>query len=385
MLTLKLIWRNAIRHRLRAALTVLGMAVAVLAFCLLRTVVDAWYAGVSASSPVRLVVRNATSFLSPLPLAYLSKIRAVPEVVKVGYFYWFEGTYIDSHNFFPQFAMSMPGALEVCPEYIIPEDQRQALIQDRRGCVVGRKLAARFHWHLGDSITLKGSYFPGEYHLVLRAIYKGRAPNTDEAQLFFHWDYVNETMKKTFPDLANKVGWFLIQVQRPDQAAPVAAKIDAMFKNSLAATLTETEASFQMGFVEMTSAVLLAIQVVSWVVIGVILIVLANTMAMSIRERLPEYIALKSLGFKPRHLAAMIIGESFLVALMGGLLGLALSFPATQSFPQEVTQYFPIMYVTDTTVVLGAAISLLIGLMAGIIPAWQAARIRIAESLRQVG
>jgi putative ABC transport system permease protein len=382
---LKLTWRNTLRHPLRAALTILGMAVAVLAFCLLRTVVSAWYAGVAASSPVRLVTRNAVSMMFPLPLADLPRIQAVPGVVRAPYAYWFEGIYIDKRHFFPQFAASLPGYLDAYPEYLIPADQKLALIRDRRGAAAGRKLAARFGWHLGDVIVLKGTYFPGEYRLVLRAIYKGATPSADETQLFFHYEYLNETLKKIAPEMADQVGWYLVQVARPELAAPVAATIDAAFKNSLAETLTETEAAFQLSFVEMTSTILLAIQAVSWLVIGVILGVLANTMAMNARERLGEYAALKTMGFKPRHLTGLIMGESLILSLGGGLLGLALSFPAVRFFPPEVTQYFPAMAVTRTTAVLGLAVSLAVGVLAAIIPAWQAARVKIATALRKVG
>ena len=382
---LKLTWRNTLRHPLRAALTILGMAVAVLAFCLLRTVVAAWYAGVDASSPVRLVTRNSVSLMFPLPLAYLPKIQAVPDIVRVAYAYWFEGVYIDKRHFFPQFAASLPGYLDAYPEYLMPEDQKLALVKDRRGAVAGRKLAARYGWRVGDAIVLKGTYFPGEYRLVLRAIYKGRDPSTDETLLFFHWDYLNETLKKIAPDLADKVGWFLVQVARPDLAAPVSGKIDAAFKNSLAETLTETEAAFNMSFVEMTSAILVAIQVVSWMVIGVILGVLANTMAMNARERLGEYAALKTMGFKPRHLVGLIMGESLSLALVGGILGLALTFPAVELFPPSMRQYFGAFEVTRLTMALGIGVALAVGVLAGVIPAWQASRVQIAAALRKVG
>jgi putative ABC transport system permease protein len=165
----------------------------------------------------------------------------------------------------------------------------------------------------------------------------------------------------------------------------VSMKIDAAFKNSLAETLTETEAAFQMSFVEMTSAILVAIQVVSWVVIGVILGVLANTMAMNARERLGEYAALKTMGFKSHHLAGLIMGESVLLSLVGGLLGLALSFPTTRVFPSEVVQYFPGLEVSRMTALIGLAVALAVGVLAGIIPAWQAARVQIATALRKVG
>ncbi|MCL4501845.1 MAG: ABC transporter permease [Deltaproteobacteria bacterium] len=382
---LKLVWRNTLRHPLRAALTVLGLAVAVLSFCLLRTVVDAWYAGVAASSPLRLVTRNAVSLIFPLPLSYLTKIQAVPGVKQVAYAYWFEGIYIDKKHFFPQFAASLPSYVDMYPEFLIPPEQRLALIRDRRGALAGRKLAARYGWRLGDSIILKGTYFTGEYHFVLRAIYSGRDANTDETQFFFHWDYLNETLKKTSPENADKLGWFMVQVARPDLAAKVSDRIDATFKNSLAETLTETEAAFQMGFVEMTSAILVAIQIVSWVIIVVILVVLANTMAMNARERLGEYAAMKTMGFKPRHLAGLILGESLLLALVGGLTGLGLTFPVVAMFPASLGQYFGAFYVTPDTMAIGMATAGAVGVLAAVIPAWQAARVPIAAALRRLG
>jgi len=176
-----------------------------------------------------------------------------------------------------------------------------------------------------------------------------------------------------------------VQVARPELAAAVAAKIDAIFKNSLAETLTETEAAFQMSFVEMTSAILVAIQVDSRMIIGVILGVLANTMAMNARERLGEYAALKTMGFKPRYLAGLILGESLLLALTGGLLGLALTFPAVGMFPASLGQYFGAFYVTPETMALGVVTALAVGVLAAAAPAWQAARVHIAAALRRVG
>ena len=381
----KLTWRNTIRHPLRSGLTVMGMAVAVLAFCILRTVVTAWYAGVDAASPVRLVTRNAVSMLATLPLSYLPKIQAVPGVTGVGYAYWFEGIYIDKKNFFPQFAASLPQYLDLAPELLMPPEQRAALVKDRRGALAGRKLIQRYGWQIGDSIILKGTYFQGEFRFTLRAIYDGRDPSTDETMFFFHWDYLNEYLKKTAPEMADQVGWFLVEIERPELAPIVSQRIDTLFKNSRAETLTETEKAFNLSFVEMTKTILMAIQVVSWAVIGVILVVLANTMAMSARERLGEYATLKTMGFRPRHLAAIILGESMLLALMGGCLGLALSLPALHLFPKDVTQYFPALEISDTTAALGLSVSLLVGLLAALIPAWRAVRVGIAEALRKVG
>ena len=185
--------------------------------------------------------------------------------------------------------------------------------------------------------------------------------------------------------MADQVGWYLIQVERPDLAPVVSQRIDAAFKNSLAETLTETEAAFNLSFVEMTSSILYAIRVVSWVVIGVILVVLANTMAMNARERLGEYAVLKTLGFRPLQLAGLIVGESLLLALVGGVLGLILSFPVISLFPKDVEQYFPGLYISRPTILIGLATALTVGLLAALVPAWRAARVGIAAALRRVG
>jgi putative ABC transport system permease protein len=382
---LKLTWRNTLRHPLRSSLTIAGMALAVLAFCLLRTLVAAWYSGVAASSPVRLVTRNAISLIYNLPLAYQAKIAAVPGIVNLAYGNWFGGVYIDEKNFFPTFAMNLPKYLEIYPEFIITPEQKAELLKDRRGCVAGRQLAQRYGWRLGDAIVMKGNIYPGEYQFILRAIYRGRDPTTDENRLFFHWDYLNETMKKNFPSRADQVGWFLSQVKTPELAAPVAEKVDALFKNSLAETLTETEAAFNLGFVAMTESLLLAIKVVSWLVIGVILILLANTMAMSARERMGEYAMLKTMGYKPRQLAELILGESLLLAAMGGLLGVALTFPMVYFFKTRLGKYFRVFPLTNTTLALGLIIALAVGILAAILLAWRASRVGVAQALRRVG
>ncbi len=382
----KLIWRNTLRHPLRAGLTVAGLAVAVLAFALLRTMVAAWYAGVEGASPTRLVVRNAISLIYPLPMAYLPKIQSVPGVKAVVYGNWFGGNYKDERQFFPVFSVDpLRPYFEIYPEYVMPEEQKEAFFRDRRGAAAGRVLADRYGWRLGDSVILKGNIYPGEWQFIIRAIYTGAEATTDEGRFYFHWEYLNERLKKDADSRADQVSWFTIQVARPELAPQVAAAVDAMFKNSLAETLTETEKAFYLGFVSMTETILLAIQVVSWVVIGVILVVLANTMAMSARERLGEYAVLKTMGFKGPRLAALILGESLLLALAGGLLGLSLTFPSVYLIKATLGQYFRVFPLTRNTLGLGLAVALGVGLLAAAIPAWRAARVRIAAALRQVG
>lgn len=382
---LRMLWRNAFRHKLRTSLTLVGITIAILAFGTLRTVIDAWYAGVEASSSNRLVTRNAVSLVFPMPLFYRERIRQVEGVIGVSHGNWFGGYYIEPKNFFANFAMSLPDYLALYPEFLIDPDQRITLLRDRKGAVVGKKLADRFGWKLGDTITLKGTIFPGDWPLTLRAIYRGRDPTVDETQLIFHWDYLNETMKRTLSRRADQIGFFVIGIQDAKQAAHVAATIDQQFKNSNAETLTETEKAFQLSFVSMTEAILDAIRLVSIVVIVIILAVVANTMAMSVRERLWEYAVFKTLGFGGWRIAGIIFGESLVLTLVGGGLGIALTFPAAALFRRALGQFFPVFEVSPLTIQLSLAAAVAVGVLAALFPARQALRVRIADGLRRLG
>lgn len=385
MLIFRLMWRNALRHRLRTFLTILGITIAILAFGLLRTVIGAWYAGVEASSASRLVTRNAISLIFPLPISYKDRIRQVDGVSIVSYGNWFGGYYIDQKNFFANFAVDIESYLRLYPEFILPPEQLAAVMRDRKACVVGRKLAERFGWKIGDSIVLKGTVFPGEWEFVLRGIYHGRDKSSDESQMFFHWDYLNETVKKLIPRRADQAGFYMIGVDNPSLAAEVATEIDRGFRNSLAETMTETEKAFTLGFIAMTGAIVTAIRLVSFVVIVIIMAVMANTMAMTARERLGEYAVMKTLGFGGRHIALLIFGESLVIAMTGCAVGVALTYPTAAAFADAMSQYFPIFNVETKTIWMDLAAALLVGTVAAIFPAWRAVRIGIADGLRRIG
>src|SRR5688572_16367 len=320
---LKLILRNSLRHKLRTGLTVLGFVVAFLSFGLLQTIVDAWYAGAEGAAPNRLITRNAVSLVVPLPVHYREKIRGIDGVKMVAGANWFAGVYQEPKNFFPQFAVEPISYFSMFPEFRIPGDEFSAFLRDRKGAIVGRKLAQTHGWKVGDAVPLKGTIFPGNWEFVIRAIYDAGEAKTDTSQFFFHWDYLNETMRSRAPQRANQVGIFIVEVADVDRAAAVSEAIDKQFRNSTAETLTETEQAFQIGFVKQTEALVIAIRLVSFVVIFIILAVMANTMAMTARERLREYATLKALGFGPSYVAALIFGESLAIAAVGCSIGIA--------------------------------------------------------------
>jgi putative ABC transport system permease protein len=382
---LKLIFKNAFRHKLRTFLTVLGVTIAILAFGLLRTLISAWYSGVEASSATRLVTRNAISLIFPLPISYKNKIQQIEGVKAVSYASWFGGIYIDEKHFFANYAVDPKTYLAMYPEIVLPPDQKAAVIRDRKSAVAGRKLAERYGWKIGDIITLKGTIFPGNWDFVLRGIYKGRDKNVDETAFFFQWDYLNETLKKTAPSRADQVGWYMVEVTNPNMAAEVEVKIDQIFKNSLAETLTETEKAFTLSFISMVDAIVIAIQLVSIVIIIIIMTVVANTMAMTARERIGEYAVFKTLGFGGLHISSLIFGESLLITMIGSALGIILTFPTARIFHEQLSTYFPIFYVEAGTIYQDIGASIAVGLIAGIFPAWRAVNIRIADALRRIG
>ena len=380
-----LVVRNAVRHKLRTLLTVAGIVVAITAFGLLRTIVDAWYAGSEATSSARLITRNAISLVFSMPLNYAQKIRQVPGISAVTWANWFGGVYITERNFFPQFAVDAATYLDMYPEFVLKPDERRAFTVDRAGAIAGRKLAEQYGWKLGDQIPLRGTIYPGTWTFTLRAIYDGVDAKTDETQFLFHWQYLNETIKSRFPRWRDQTGVYIVQIRDPGQAADVAQAIDATFKNSLGETRTETEKAFQLGFVAMTEALLLAIEAVSFVVIVIIMAVMANTMAMTARERYSEYATMKALGFSNGFVAMLIFAESLVIALAGGLLGIVLTFPLSHAFGGAMGALFPVFLVSQQTVVLQLAAALIVGVVAAAVPAWRAANVRIVDGLRAVG
>jgi putative ABC transport system permease protein len=256
---------------------------------------------------------------------------------------------------------------------------------DRTGAIGGRKLAEKYGWKVGDQIPLRGTIYPGTWTFNLRGIYDGAESGTDTSTFFFHFDYLNEKVKQMYPRRGDQVGVFVEQLRDPDEAAAVSQAIDATFKNSLAETLTETEKAFQLGFVAMSEAILVAIQAVSFIVIVIIMAVMANTMAMTARERYGEYATLKALGFGAGFVAFLIFAESLGIAMLGAGVGIALTFPVAQGFADAVGAILSGLAISRETMLMQVGAGLLVGVIAAIVPAWRAARIRIVDGLRTIG
>jgi len=386
MKVLKIIFKNAFRHRLRSLLTIVGIAIAVIAFNILQTVVTAWYYGLEASASNRLITRQAVSFIFPLPYAYKAKIANVEGVENVTFSLWFQGVYKDKNQFFTRIAVDAETFFDVYPEFLITKEEKETFLKERNSCVIGIEIAKQYNLKLGDIMTVEGDIFPGRWDFVVRGIYKPKFEATDAMQMFFHWQYVNERMIQDSPLRANEVGWYAVKIKDPDKAAAISTNIDKLFANSNAETKTETERAFVQNFISASSAIITSMNIMSFIIVGIIMLVLGNTMIMSARERTREYAVLKTLGFSAKHLVGFILGESFVISAFGAGLGLLLTFPIIQGFAQAIPKsYFPVFKLEDITIILSISSAFLVGIIAAIFPIQRALTTKIVDGFRHIG
>ena len=384
----KLISRNLRRHTLRTVLTVFGLTVALLSFCLIRTMVDAWYAGVKTSAKNRLVVRNRVSLVFYLPVSYRNQIAQVPGVAKVGKANWFGGVYKDERYRVAQFAVD-ENYLDVYPELLVDAGERREFDADRQAALIGEEVAQKYGIKKGDKIQLKGTIFAGMWELNVKGIFRAREPNTRTHTLLFHWDYLNERNRAEILRQPDHAGFFVVQLENGADPAKVSKLIDEKFANSYAETLSETETAFQQSFVSMSSTIILALNIVSMVVLVVMLLVLANTMMMSARERYREYAIIRALGFRGTTLWKLIVGEALSISAMGFVL-LSVVLAVLFSIPPAVIlgdllQFFPVFRLNPQTVAISLLIAAGIGILAGSGPAAAIARTKVVDGLRRMG
>ena len=374
-----LILTNLFRKKTRTALTAGSFAVALFLFGILAVVRGAFQQGVQVAGADRVVVVNRVSIIQPLPLAYRDRLLRIPGVTHVTFANWFGGVYQDERNFFPQFAIDRETYRQMYPEFVIPDDQWQAFLGDKEGAVVGEALAERFKWKVGDRIPIKGTIFAGSWEFNVRAIYKGRRVQDDETQLWFRWDYLDE--RKQFGK--GRVGWYTVRIDDPDSAVRVVKAIDEMFANSPAETKTDTEKAFAAGWVKQMGNIELLITTIGSVVFFTLLLVTGNTMAIAVRERTRELAVLKAVGFSDPFVLMLVIVETIIVAAVGGGVGLGLAKLFTLR-GDPTGGLLPFFYLPASAIVSGLALALMVGLLAGILPALSASRLRIVDALRRI-
>jgi putative ABC transport system permease protein len=378
----RLILANLFRKKIRLILTLGSFAVALFLFAFLGVVKDAFGRGADVAGADRLVVINRTSIINTIPLSYRDKILRIPGVASITHNNWFGGIYQDEKNFFPQFVIDPENQRQVFPELIVPEDQWSAFVKDRQGAIVGQKTAERFHWKIGDRIPIKTTlYGGGTWEFNIDGVYHGKRPQDDETQFWFQWDYFEERI----PDrVKGQIGWYVLRVKSVDDAVAVAKGIDEEFANSPSETKTQTESAFAASWVKQFGNIQFLILAIGAVVFFTLLLVTGNTMAIAVRERTGELAVLKAIGFSDTAVLFFVLGESLVIALIGGLLGLGLAALAIPALGAALNGLLPSLVLSKTILILGLGTAILVGLISGLLPGISAMRMRVVTALRRV-
>lgn len=377
---LPFILRSTLRNKRRTVLTILSIVISLFLFCTLRTVITSLAASLESASSTRLITRRSTSLTFMMPVSYADRIAQVPGVEDVSWMSWFGGIYIDERNFFAQFAVDPQGYLDMYPEYRLEPEEKDTFRRERTACIVGEKLARKYGFANGDRITLRGTIFEGTWDFTVCGVAHPATPDLDTNWLLFNGEYLNQRMGDF-----GQVGTFVLKLEDPDRAGDVARLVDATFANSAAETKTETEKAFQLGFISMLGNIQAVIYALGSAIVIAIVLVSMNTMMMAARERTREIAVLKAVGFSDRVVVGLVLAESLLITLAGGLLGTGLARFVFSVTDFTAGGFFPQFEVTDGTVAQALAIALFLGVVSGVAPAWNAARLRIVDALRHSG
>lgn len=380
---LPLLWANLNRKRLRSGLTLASIIVAFLLFGLIQALRVALTGTPELAGVDRLVTMHKVSLIQPLPYSYLTRIRAVEGIEVATTLNWFGGVYQDDRNQIAAMIVDAPSFLQVYSEYALSEAQQQAWLKDRGSAIVGRALAQRFGWNVGDTVPLRSNIWMRSdgtniWPLEIAGIYN--AENGDNQGLYLHYEYFNESRALG----RDSIGWVVERVEDPSRSEDIARRIDAIFANSSAETKTATEKAFIQGFANQLGNIGALLTAIASAVFFTMLLVTANTMGQSLRERLNEIAVLKTLGFSDGGVTSLVFAESLLITASGGILGLLLAGGAIQALGDALQQYFPMVGMPPSAWTMGAVLILVLGSLAAALPCYQAARLRIADALRQV-
>lgn len=382
---LPLVWAGLKRKKLRTALTFLSICVAFMLFAFLGALKEALGGGVSMAGQDRLITRHKVSLIQTLPESYKSRIQSVSGVGAVCHQTWFGGIYQEPKNFFATMPVEPEVFLDMFPEYVLKDSEKQAWLATRTGAIVGRMTADRFKWKIGDRIPIQSPIWgqpagmvAWEFEIV--GIYDGSKKAADTSSFFFRYDYFEEARQKN----KGQVGWYTVRIANPDQAAQIAAQIDENFANSPYETKTEAEGAFAAGFAQQIGDIASIVMAVVGAVFFTILLVAGNTMAQSVRERTSELGVLKAMGFSNFLVLVLVMLESCAIAVFGGFCGLGIAWLFTLG-GSPVPSMLPVFYIPTNHLVIGAVLAVVLGIVAGAIPAFQAMQLKISEALRRGG
>jgi putative ABC transport system permease protein len=383
---LPIVWRNLLRRKFRTVFTIGAIFFAFVLFGVLMALRAAFTIAPEMVGQNRLMVIDKISLIQPLPLSYLNRIKQVDGVTDVTHANWFGGYYQEVRNQFSTMAVDPESWLRVYShEFELPEDQKKAFIADRTGAIVGIDTARKYGFKIGQRIPIQGTIFRrpdgGPWEFTIDGIYDSKMKGADKTNLFFHYDFLNETVRaqSSFKD---QIGWYVITLRDPDQAPQMAKKVDGLFANSPVETKTDTEKAFVSGFAKQIGDVGAIMTAIVAMAMFTILLVSGNTMAQAIRERTNELAVLKTLGFRSGQVLSMVLLESSVIATIGGALGLIASWLIVQR-GDPTNGLLPSFHLPTISLVTGAGLIVGLGIASGILPAWQAGRLRIVDALRR--
>ncbi|NNF61525.1 MAG: ABC transporter permease [Gammaproteobacteria bacterium] len=373
------------RKRLRTFLTVGSIMIAFMMFGLLSALDKAFSAGVDIAGADRMVTRHKVTWIQLLPISYLNRIRAIDGVADVTHATWFGGYFKEPKNFVATFPADIESYLRIYPELEIPPDQKEALLADRTGFAAGYAVAERYGWEVGESYPIRSEIYrradgSDTWDMTLRAIYRPKDNQGDPTAVMLHNDFFNETLPESWRD---QVGWYVIRVADADRNAEVAQAIDDLFANSPVETKTESEKAMAAGFANQVGNVGAIVTAVVTAVFFTMLLVTANTMGQSLRERTSELAVLKTLGFTNTRVTVLVIAEALLITFIGGLAGLGLAQLVVLTAGDKLRQYLAVFDIPDSALWIGIILMAVFGLIASAIPASQALRLQIADALRK--
>lgn len=377
-----LIGANLRRRLRRTILTVLGLGVALFLFVTLQTVLRTLQTLGDVGSESRLVVSSKLGIVFPLPMAYEGRIAGLEGVHTVSHASWFGGVYQDPQNFFASFAVEPESYFELYPEIVASQADREAFLADRTGALVGVRLMERFGWQVGQSVVLQGTIYPGDHRFTVRGVYEAGRKGFDESSFLFHHRYLEEIGRAQGQE--GLTGWYVLGVSDPNQAPTIASTIDGFYENSASPTRSQTEKAFNLSFVGLYGNIGFFLNAIGLAVVFAILLVAANTMAMSARERFSEIAVLKTLGFTDGGVARLVVAESLTISLLGLAVGLGGAFVVFNVMEFDAGGFVPGLSVTPRTTAIAASIALIIAAASGFVPAWQSARLRVVDALRYV-
>jgi len=385
-----LVWSNLRRKKLRTSLTLLSVVVAFMLFGLLAAIQEALVGGVALAGADRLIVREKVSIINLLPASYEARMERIPGVDFATHQTWFGGIYQDPKNFFMQNPVEPEKFLKIHPEFILPADEEKAWLATRTGAIVGRRTAERFGWKIGDKVPIRSTIWTlpdGSYTWTfdIVGIFDGKDKGTDTTPLFFRYDYFDEARDQGSQSWGRgKVGWYTIRIKDPSQAAEVARRVDDEFANSSAETKTEPEGAFIQAWASQIGNIVLIVAAILGAVFFTILLVTGNTMAQAVRERTGELGVLKAIGFTNARIMALVLAESCLLAIIGGITGLGLARAITPVVAQKLAGLLPLFFLPTRALFIGLGLSIALGLVTGIVPALVAMRLRVADALRRM-